>query len=71
MLSEEAYAALTAAKIEPKESLSAVILRYVPPPIKTFGDLERHLDNPDAPPIGKINYAALERVKQRKARRAH
>ena len=67
-LSEKAYAALHAAKRNEDESLSQVILRYVPPPIKTFGDLERHLENVDGPVIDDV--AALRRVR-RKGRRAH
>lgn len=67
ILSDDAYAALQAAKVKPEESLSAVILRHVAPPIRTFGDLERHLENPEAPPL-KVDYAALKRLRRRKAR---
>ncbi|MGH8246696.1 MAG: hypothetical protein ACREUU_09720 [Gammaproteobacteria bacterium] len=71
MLSEQAYAALQAAKRSEEESLSQVILRFVPPPIKTFGDLQRHLEDLDGPVLADIDYAALRRLKRRKARRAH
>ena len=71
MLSDKAYEALQAAKRSEEESLSQVILRFVPPPIKTFGDLQRHLENLDGPVLADIDYAALRRLKRRKARRAH
>jgi len=41
-----------------------VILRFVPPPIRTFGDLEKHLQNLEGPVA--VDYAALERVRRRK-----
>jgi hypothetical protein len=70
-LSEEAYRVLTANRAHSKESLSSVILRFVPRPIRTFGDLERHLDNVE----GQLNVdlEALEQVRERKSRanRAH
>jgi predicted CopG family antitoxin len=70
MLSDDAYEALIANKRNPKESLSDVIKRYVPPPIRTFGDLEKHLDNIEGPLLESVDWAALERLKKRKARRA-
>ena len=63
-LSDEAYAALTAHKHKKGYSLSQVILRFVPPPIRTFGDLEKHLQNLEGPVA--VDYAALERVRRRK-----
>lgn len=63
-LSDEAYQALMAHKQGKKDSLSKVILRFVPRPIRTFGDLEAHLENPEAPV--NVDYAALERVRRRK-----
>jgi len=70
-LSDEAYQALIAQKRSQKESLSDVILRCVPPPIRTFGDLEKHLENLDGPVIA--DFKALERVRRQKqkGRRAH
>jgi len=70
-LSDEAYKALTAHKQGKRDSLSQVILRFVPRPIRTFGDLERHLENLEGPVA--VDYTALERVRQRKqkANRAH
>jgi predicted CopG family antitoxin len=65
-LSDEAYAALQAQKRSPKDSLSDVILRFVPRPIATFGDLERHLEDLEAPVIERIDYAALKRLRERK-----
>lgn len=67
MLSDEAYAALLAAKERPDESLSQVILRYVPTPIRTFGDLERHLANAEGPLLPEPEM--IRRVTERKARR--
>jgi predicted CopG family antitoxin len=68
-LSDEAYEALTAQKQSKKESLSDVILRFVPRPIRTFGDLEKHLENPGGPVIA--DYEALERVRRRKQKGKH
>jgi predicted CopG family antitoxin len=64
MLSDEAYAILQANKRN-KESLSDVIKRYVPPPIRTFGDLEKHLENIEGP-IAGVDYDALEALRKRK-----
>src|SRR5207253_10245422 len=50
-LSEEAYSRLVANKKHKRDSLSQVILRFVPPPIRTFGDLERHLNNLEGPVV--------------------
>jgi predicted CopG family antitoxin len=63
-LSDEAYKALTAQKQTKTDSLSQVILRFVPRPIRTFGDLEKHLENVEGPVV--VDYAALERVRGRK-----
>ena len=63
-LSEEAYKALTAQKQSKTDSLSQVILRFVPCPIRTFGDLEKHLENVDGPVV--VDYEALDRVRARK-----
>jgi predicted CopG family antitoxin len=66
-LSDEAYQALVAQKQGKKESLSDVILRCVPRPIRTFGDLEKHLENLGGPVIA--DYEALERVRRRRQKR--
>ena len=63
-ISDEAYRALTAHKQGKGDSLSQVILRFVPRPIRTFGDLEKHLENLQGPV--NVDYEALERVRQRK-----
>jgi predicted CopG family antitoxin len=63
-LSDEAYQALIAQKQGKKESLSEVILRFVPRPIRTFGDLQKHLESLDGPIV--VDYEALERVRRRK-----
>jgi len=66
-LSDEAYQALVAQKQRNKESLSDVILRFVPRPIRTFGDLEKHLENLGGPII--VDYKALDRVRERKRKK--
>ena len=68
-MSEDAYKLLAANRKYPKESLSSVILRFVPRPIRTFGGLEKHLDQVD----GQLNadFEALERVRERKRRANH
>jgi len=63
-LSDEAYAALAAQKAARDESLSSVILRFVPRPIRTFGDLEAHLQNLEGPVT--VDHPALERLRERK-----
>jgi len=63
-LSEEAYRALLSQKRGKKDSLSQVILRFVPRPIRTFGDLENHLETVGGPVT--VDYEALERVRRRK-----
>jgi len=70
MLSDEAYAALLKHK-KPKESFSDVVKRFVPTPIRTFGDLERHLENLEGPL--NVDFEVLDRIRRRKqkANRAH
>jgi predicted CopG family antitoxin len=63
-LSEEAYQVLAANRKHPKESLSSVIMRFVPRPIRTFGSLEKHLDRVDGQL--QVDLKALERVRDRK-----
>ncbi len=63
-LSDEAHAALVAQKKGKSESLSQVILRFVPRPIRTFGDLEKHLESLEGPV--NVDFAALERIRKRK-----
>ena len=63
-LSDAAYAALKAHKLSKRDSLSQVILRFVPPPIRTFGDLEEHLEKLEGPVV--VDFEALEAVRQRK-----
>ncbi len=65
-LSDEAYDVLHANKRNKKESLSQVILRVVPKPIRTFGDLERHLESLDDTVFDRIDVEALRRVRERK-----
>jgi predicted CopG family antitoxin len=66
-LSNEAYEALVAQKQGREESLSEVILRFVPRLIRTFGNLEKHLQNLEGPIVA--DYEALERVRRRKRNR--
>ena len=68
-LSEEAYRVLAANRKHRKESLSSVIMRFVPRPIRTFGDLERHLDNIEGQL--RVDLEALERVRERKRKANH
>ena len=70
-LSEDAYKVLTANRRHAKESLSSVIMRFVPRPIRTFGDLEKHLSQMDGPLA--VDLAALNAIRRRKqkANRAH
>jgi hypothetical protein len=63
MLNDNAYAALLTHKRE-DESLSDVVKRFVPRPIRTFGDLEKHLQNLDGPL--NVDFEALERLRRRK-----
>jgi predicted CopG family antitoxin len=71
-LSEEAYAVLQANKRDKKESLSQVILRHVPRPIRTFGDLEKHLESLDDCVFDRVDVAALRRARDKKqGARAH
>ncbi len=47
-LDDEAVAALEAHR-RGQESFSKVVKRVVPPPIRTFGELDRHLENAEEP----------------------
>lgn len=67
MLNDGAYAALLKHKRQ-GESLSDVVKRFVPPPIRTFGDLEKHLQDFDGPL--NIDFAALDRLRKRKQKGA-
>jgi hypothetical protein len=69
-LSDEAYAALIAHKRGKGDSLSQIVLRFVPPPIRTFGDLEKHLENLDGPLIPDLSMVRRTRDRQRKTRHA-
>ena len=65
MLSDDAYAALLKHK-KANESFSDVIKRLAPPPIETFGDLEKHLENLNGPLFSDME--ALRRIRARKKR---
>jgi predicted CopG family antitoxin len=66
MLSDDAYQALLKHK-KGKESFSEIVKRFVPPPIRTFGDLEKHLENLEGPL--NIDFEALQRIRRVKAKR--
>jgi predicted CopG family antitoxin len=59
-LSNEAYEALVAQKQGREESLSEVILRFVPRLIRTFGNLEKHLQNLEGPIVWSVFAGANE-----------
>ena len=68
MLHDDAYEALKAQKKSKDDSLSKIILRFVPPPIRTLGDLERHLERMEGPLIPDL--AAVRRAVKKGKRRA-
>jgi predicted CopG family antitoxin len=68
MLSDEAYGVLLKQK-KKKESFSDVVKRLVPPPIRTFGDLEKHLENLEGPL--NLDFEALDRIRKRKLKANH
>lgn len=65
-LSDDAIEALEAARKSPKEHLSKVVLRFVPRPIRTFGDLEKHLDSLDSQALARIDLKKLRALRVRK-----
>ena len=65
MLSDDACAALLKHK-KAGESFSDVVKRLAPPPIRTFGDLERLLERVDGPIFSDMK--ALQRLKGKKSR---
>lgn len=62
-LDDDAVAVLEAHR-RGRESFSKVVKRVVPPPIRTFADLERHLENIDGPLFS--DFARLEKLIERK-----
>ena len=65
-LDDEAIAALEAHR-RGGESFSRVVKRLAPPPIKTFGDLEKFLDQLDGPLFSDLEM--LRRARERRAER--
>lgn len=65
-LDDEAVAALEAHRRD-NESFSRVVKRLVPPPIKTFGDLERFLDELEGPLFSDLE--TLKRLRQGRTKR--
>jgi predicted CopG family antitoxin len=69
-LDDEAVAALEAQR-RGNESFSKVVKRLAPPPIRTFGDLEKFLADMDGPLFSDLEILKTIRERKRKANRAH
>jgi predicted CopG family antitoxin len=69
-LDDEAVAALEAQR-RGNESFSKVVKRLAPPPIRTFGDLEKFLADMDGPLFSDLEILKTIREHKRKANRAH
>jgi len=69
-LDDEAVAALEAHR-QGNESFSKVVKRLAPPPIKTFGDLERFLDELDGPLFSDLEILKKLRERKRSKSGAH
>jgi hypothetical protein len=54
ILTDEAYNALKAHKEDAADNFSRIILRFVPPPIRTSRDLTKHLSNVHGPVIADL-----------------
>jgi predicted CopG family antitoxin len=69
-LDDQAVAALEAHR-RGRESFSKVVKRLAPPPIRTFGDLERFLDELEGPLFSDLE--VLKRLRKRRGatRNAH
>ena len=67
-LDDEAVAALEAHR-QGSESFSKVVKRLVPPPIKTFGDLEKFLDQLEGPLFSDLE--TLQKLRQRRAKKGN
>ena len=67
-LDDEAVAALKAHR-HGNESFSKVVKRLAPPPIKTFGDLEKFLDQLEGPLFSDLE--TLKKLRERKAKQGH
>jgi predicted CopG family antitoxin len=65
-LDDEAVAALQAHR-RAGESFSRVVKRLAPPPIRTFGDLERFLEHHEGPLFSDLQ--TLKRLRSRRARK--
>ena len=65
-LDDEAVAALQAHR-RSGESFSKVVKRLAPPPIRTFGDLEKFLDQLDGPLFSDLD--ALRKLRSRRTRK--
>ncbi len=67
-LDDDAIAALQAHRRR-GESFSKVVKRLAPPPIKTFGDLEKFLEHLEGPLFSDVEM--LKRLRARRARQRH
>ena len=65
-LDDEAVAALEA-QLQGNEAFRKVVKRLVPPPIKTFGDLEKFLEQPEGPLFSDLE--TFQKVRRRKAKK--
>ncbi|SPE51435.1 conserved hypothetical protein [Verrucomicrobia bacterium] len=65
-LDDEAVTALEAHR-RGNESFSTVVKRLAAPPIRTFGDLERFLEEFEGPLFSDLE--ALKRIRERKAKK--
>jgi hypothetical protein len=64
-LDDEAVAALEARR-RGNESFSKVVNRLAPPPVRTFGDLEKFLEELEGPLLPDLE--ALRRVRERRTK---
>ena len=64
-ISDQAYKALKSRK-EPGESFSETILRELPPPFETLGDLEDYYSKAGVPPANPKRKALLRGAKAKR-----
>jgi predicted CopG family antitoxin len=69
-LDDEAVAALEAHR-RGNESFSKVVKRLAPPPIRTFGDLEKFLEELEGPLLPDLEVLRRVRERRTKGRDAH
>ena len=69
-LDDEAIAALEAHR-RGHESFSRVVKRLAPPPIRTFGDLQKYLDQLDGPLFSDLEALDWLRERRTQGKNAH